>query len=581
MGPAFPSTRTVSLRELELLVVDCQTTGASPQKGHLLELAWCHTSAARAAGELELCSTLVAQPGQGKVPRRITRLTGISGEDLQGAPAPRAVWHQLAAAASLVAARAGATRAPAVAHFARFERSFLEALCDASGGSFALDLICTHEIACRVLPGLPRRGLRALAGYFGLVLDEHKRATAHVQATVLVWSRLVELLESQWGVGSLWELGLWLDEVKPAREGGRDYPLARERRLSLVQSPGVYQMLGKGGEVLYLGKATSLKSRVNSYFQRPKHDNQRTMEMLTQAHDVAVFPTCTSLEAALLEADEIKRLAPPYNVALRADDHEVWYGSDDLTSLQARPDPAHPLGPVPARRSLEAVGRLAALLAGTRPAQIMDNAAAVLGLPASMEPCADCFAKGLQLFGQRHGRQLRAGLGAPELARLGVGLWRRRQRLEPEPETADPPPSRPPGERGWDAPRVAEALEQTILWSAQLLRRAHWLCQLSEASLVWEASGGMWRQLIIQQGQVTQREDLDLASLPEPPPAPPGHARTMAQRRRVFDRVVHDRLRVLTTELRRLVARDARPRLRLGPSVVLNQRALVRRLWWF
>ncbi len=594
MGPAFFSTRDVSLRDLEVLVLDCQTTGASPQRGHLLEVAWCRTSAGRAAdhGADAVSSTLVALPEGETVPRRISRLTGIKPAELTGAPDPAEVWRRLLHDAAGVVVSSGATRAPAVSHFARFERSFFEALCEQTGQPFPLDLVCTHEIACRVLPGLPRRGLRALAGYFGHVVDEHKRAAAHVHASVVVWSHLVDLLQSDWQIGSLWDLRLFLQEVKPTREGGRQYPMARERRLGLPETPGVYHMLGKGGQVLYLGKATSLKSRVNSYFQRPRHDNQRTSEWLTQAYDVAVFPEPSPLEAALREADEIKRLAPPYNVALRQRDDAVWFTTGDLDSVCPRADARHGLGPVPVRGCLEAMVLLRDLLVSADCSVSLD-AVPQLGLPAGPGLDEGCLGQGVETLRARHARWLDAPLSANTVHRLGARLWRQRRREEAllqqereqqqqeqqeqqDQQQQDREPE--PEERRWDPARVASALEYSIHHAAQLLRRAHWLCQLCEACLAWEPSTGGRRLLVIQGGDVVSREALEPGAAVPPPP---GGDRPLLQRMGGFDPVVHDRLRVLTTELRRLVARGARLELRLGPGQALDRRGLARRLWWF
>lgn len=588
MGPSLSSTTRVPLRDLKVLVLDCQTTGASPQKGHLLEVAWCRTSASQAdrLGDDDVVSSVVALPGEETVPRRISRLTGIVPGDLEDAPDPADVWQRLLHDVGEVAGASGATRAPAVAHFARFERSFFEDLCQQTGQPFPLDMVCTHEIACRVLPGLPRRGLRALAGYFGHVLEEHKRAAAHVRASVVVWSRLVELLQSQWQVASLWDLRLFLEEVKATREGGRQYPLARERRLGLPETPGVYHMLGKGGEVLYLGKATSLKSRVNSYFQRPRHDNQRTSEWLTQAYDVAVFPEPSPLEAALREADEIKRLSPPYNVALRQREEAVWFTTDDLDDVSPCADDRHCLGPVPVRGCLTAMGLLRDLLAHTGGEPPLEPAPPALGLPSGPGLDQDCLRQGLELLRATHARWLGSPLCAQSVHRLGAWLWRLRRRQElardsqqqQEPEQEPRQQPEPAEERGWDPIRVAGALEYAIHRAAQLLRRAHWLCQLSEASLAWEPRTGGRRLLMIQGGQVIRREDLDPGA---PLPALPGGPRSLLQRLGQFDPVVHDRLRVLTTELRRLVSSGAQLELRLGPRQVLNLRAVARRLWWF
>ncbi|MDH3592690.1 MAG: GIY-YIG nuclease family protein, partial [Planctomycetota bacterium] len=304
----------MNLRELEVLALDCQSTGANPRHGHLLEIAWSRGRAG-APSWSSIASHLVRLPRGQRVPARIRKLTGIQQEDMVEALPPPAVRRRL---------EADLGPSVAVAHFARFESTFLDALCR---GRFPLDLVCTHEIACRLLPGLPRRGLRALAGYLGHSMGESKRAGHHVEATVAVWRALVERLADE-GVTTLRELYDWMERVPPRRTGGREYPLPRERRLAVPDAPGVYRFLGKRGDVLYIGKATSLKARVNSYFRQRRHSIERTPELLTRAFDVAVTVTPTALEAALAETDAIKEETPPYNVALRRMD--VHFASPDF-----------------------------------------------------------------------------------------------------------------------------------------------------------------------------------------------------------------------------------------------------------
>jgi excinuclease ABC subunit C len=87
---------------------------------------------------------------------------------------------------------------------------------------------------------------------------------------------------------------------------------------TLPVRPGVYRMQDSRGDVLYVGKARSLKNRVNSYTQVARL-SKRLQRMVAQTRSMSIVTTRTEAEALLLEAQLIKRFRPPYNVLLRDD----------------------------------------------------------------------------------------------------------------------------------------------------------------------------------------------------------------------------------------------------------------------
>jgi DNA polymerase-3 subunit epsilon len=106
------------------------------------------------------------------------------------------------------------------------------------------------------------------------------------------------------------------------------------------------------------------------------------------------------------------------------------------------------------------------------------------------------------------------------------------------------------------------------------VRRARWLVLLCDATLVWRPSGSDHRRLLaLERGRVARVED-------DADAAPPSAARGPLATRRCFDAAMYDRLRVLTTELRRVVAEKRLVELRLGPRRRLDTEALARRLYW-
>ena len=589
-----------NLIELQVLALDCQATGANPQKGHLLEIGWSQTRAAQSVRpqDFKVKSFPVRLPPDVEIPKAVQRVTGISKETFDKTlPLPSAgIWQKIVKTADRIAAADHMDRCPTIIHYARFEAPFLRNLHAGSKrrGKFPLHLICTHEIAKRLLPGLPRKGLRAVAGYYGHTVPLSRRSADHVVATAVIWQNLIQQLRADHGIRDLNQLTDWLDKTLAKNRTARVYPMKRELRLNLPEKPGIYRMRRSNGDLLYIGKATSLKHRVNSYFRQKGPGAEHTLEMLSQAADLDVTLTGSALEAALLESDEIKRDSPPYNVALQKGQRKLVFCSRDLRNCADRPDKIHSIGPLPEGNITAAMTAFAVWHSDTRHAtedEFCKVGYTILGVPQTYAPQPDCLAEGLALFLLNQQARLAHPCPLQIIKELGHKLWLERldalanAELQPaadseEEEPVDPGPKLE-ATPSWTPEMVVRGIEKFTMRSALLIRRARWLCLLSESTLAWEArdSGGRRKNVLrFENGIVAHRHELPGEAVVPLPAA--GYARRSAFRQKIFDLATYERLRVVTTELRRLVAEGREVEIHLRPSATLRRRQLARMLPW-
>jgi DNA polymerase-3 subunit epsilon len=541
------------LSQLEVLVVDCQATAAAP-RGHLLEIGWARVLRGKIT---HAHASLIALSDGVQIPPAVARITGISEHMLRDAVEGRRAWRELFDQAAGLSHQP----APTIIHFARFEQPFLRTL---AAGVFPLDVVCTRDIARRLLPDLPRCGLRALAGYFGRAVGALRRSADHVEATAFVWQELVGLLETK-GVSTWSALHDWLAApVAPTRCRRRVWPMPRDVRLSLPHAPGIYRMLRTDGSVLYVGKAASLHHRVNSYFRKQDGVPERLLEMLSQARGISFDVTPSPLDAALVEPDEIKRHRPPYNVALTIRHRALWFASPDLSARSRGPSPHCPLGPF---ASAETLDQFEALARG--------NCAALTSGPRG--PDDGTFTAGYKRLSATHSELSRVDLSAhAKLLRLGTRLWREGRRDRDGDEDDRNETRR--GVTVWTPELVQVSLEWLALRAALARRRAIWLTRLADSSVVWREPGDSGARLIvIENGEVALSAAVDASA---PTAIPPGYRRPVAARREAFTLASFDRLRVLTTELKRLITAGAPVALRLGVGPALDESRLASALWW-
>lgn len=192
-APAEPAFPLRPLRDEEWVVVDLETTGGSPYRGHrVTEVAAVCVSGGRIT---DTYCTLVNP--QRRIPGMITSLTGISEAMVMNAPPFREVADDVS----------DAIRGKVfVAHNAAFDWRFLcHEMQMATGMQPRGRQLCTVRLARKLLPELPSRGLDSLALYFGLRIENRHRALDDAVATAKLLIRFIEMLEDR-GAGDWSEM---------------------------------------------------------------------------------------------------------------------------------------------------------------------------------------------------------------------------------------------------------------------------------------------------------------------------------------------------------------------------------------
>jgi DNA polymerase-3 subunit epsilon len=285
------------LSEVTFVVVDLETTGASPRTEAITEIGALRLRGGELLGTFE---TLV-NPGV-PIPPMITVLTGIT--DAMVIPAPK-IEEVLPAFLEF------AHGAVIVGHNIRFDISFLDAALTNHGyPKLTHRRVDTVAIARRLVRDeVPNLRLATLARHFRTAADPVHRAYADAAATGEVLHALLERAAS-YGV-------LGLDDLL-ALPTMRAHPSAAKLALTtkLPRRPGVYLFRDRAGRVLYVGKATNLRARVRSYFST--EDRRKVPQLLRETERIEHRVCRGPFEAAVRELRLIQRLEPRFNRASKS-----------------------------------------------------------------------------------------------------------------------------------------------------------------------------------------------------------------------------------------------------------------------
>jgi len=352
-------------------------------------------------------------------------------------------------------------------------------------------------------------------------------------------------------------------------------------------------MFRSNGDLLYIGKAKSLKHRVNSYFRQREKHSEHILDMLSQAKSLSYSVTKTALEAALKESDEIKVFDPPFNIALRLSNEGPVFSTRDLRLFRPKPDFQYSLGPLPSKKYIEPLSFLMDFLNGKLSLITPEIIQKILATPEEYSPEPILFLDGLKEFKKQKNDVLKIPATFPSLLKMGSFLWKEKlteqaeRRLQTEEEKnslvlkPDPPQKKKKNTSiHWTPENLAKVLSHIIRIGSYQIRRSRWLCLLTESSLIWESRerGTDWKNLVVIQGGRPCFKD-PIRSSQDPPPLTE-QEKSFLEKQNNFDIFTYDRMRILCTEIRRILQEEREVRLNLGPKLSLNSAQLREVLKW-
>jgi DNA polymerase III epsilon subunit family exonuclease len=335
---AEPPGAALLLEDATFVVVDLETTGLRPGSSGI-----CEIGAVRLRGfEVEAEFQTLVDPGL-PIAAGASALTGLRNEQLRGAPGPpEAVRSFLGFAGDAVL----------VAHNARFDLAFLDRETERLTGSrIGSAVVDTVRLARTLLAGrVSGFGLAQLAWFLDTTERPCHRALPDAEATAEVLLALIGLAQER-GARTVADLS--------ALAATRTRRLLDKRHLAFgaPTRPGVYLFLGRNGQVLYVGRARDLRSRLRSYF---RSDRQRPAveAALAAAEQIEWRVTGSELEAAIEELRLIRAIRPPGNARVSRPERYVWLRRrGDSVVASTRPSP---VGPLRSKRTAQLAARMLA-----------------------------------------------------------------------------------------------------------------------------------------------------------------------------------------------------------------------------
>lgn len=225
----------------------------------------------------------------------VVNLTGINNNMLRNAPKFYEVAKRIVEITS---------DCIIVAHNAQFDYRILRTEFSRLGFEYERESLCTVELSKNLIPGQPSYSLGKLVRSLGIPVSDRHRASGDALATVKLFKMLLDK-DSQKSI------------IQNSVRANPKLQL-EPRHIDIIESlpaiTGVYYIHKEDGEIIYIGKSKNIKKRINQHFTNTNPKSKKIQALVTS---VTYEATGSELVALLKESEEIKRVKPIFNRALR------------------------------------------------------------------------------------------------------------------------------------------------------------------------------------------------------------------------------------------------------------------------
>jgi DNA polymerase-3 subunit epsilon len=274
-------------------IIDVETTGGQPSQDSIIEIAIRIHDGEKIIKRYES----LINPGR-PIPYFITQLTGIHDGMVKDAPR----FYEVAK--DIVELTEGKVF---VAHNVRFDYSFLKKEFSSLGFNYQRKTLCTVRLSRQMIPGLPSYSLGKLCHSIGIELNDRHRAGGDAEATALLLDRIIKQNDTD-SISTFINGEIKSSLLPPA--------IDKQKIDDLPEETGIYYFYDAAGNVIYVGKSTNIRKRIISHFTVDLK-KKNAIEFKNSIADISYELTGSELVALLYESDEIKKLKPIHNRALK------------------------------------------------------------------------------------------------------------------------------------------------------------------------------------------------------------------------------------------------------------------------